>query len=376
MNVKHFYVQLLLIGIAGLTVCFVSFQLSLYFGRRFNNPTISAGELLNYPFDQIDDETVVDELSVQPAPLPPVDHSQLFTDKPMTVLECEDCVTILVTGDVLTARSVNQKTTSLNDFTWPFQQTADFLRTADVTMINLETPLVRDCPVRIDGMVFCGDQRNTAGLHFAGIDVVNFANNHSGNQGKQGVTETLEVLTQEGFVVAGVEQPVYQIVKGKRFAYLGYNDVEKYGFIADVDEERMVSEITQAKQNADIVVVQFHWGEEYRYQPTARQRELGHLAIDLGADLVIGNHPHWIQPVEWYKDKLITYSHGNFVFDQMWSRETREGVVGRYVFQGKRLVDVSFFPILIEQYGQPRWLQGAEKHRILEIMRREGERLL
>lgn len=341
---------------------------------HFNQQTSSGGELTNYPFK----DPLIKNLPAQiitPQQLPLVDRSQIFADKLLAPFNCEDCVTVLATGDVLPARSVNQKTTSMQDFTWPFAQTADFLKTADITMINLETPLVPNCPVRTDGMVFCGDQRNIAGLKLAGIDVVNYANNHAGNAGKEGVVQTNNLLTQQGFLVTGIQQPVYQTVKGIKFAYLGYNDVEKYGFVADVEDQRITNEVTEARKNADIVIVQFHWGEEYRYQPTARQKELGHRVIDLGADLVIGNHPHWIEPVEWYKDKLIMYSHGNFVFDQMWSEETRQGVVGRYVFQGKNLVDVSFFPVYIENYGQPRWMAGTEKEKILNILKTESEKL-
>ncbi|MEO8581253.1 MAG: CapA family protein [Patescibacteria group bacterium] len=346
-----------------------AFQLS----KKWKTGTISAGAPLNYPFVQNWFGNTGTQL-LQPQQLPPVDRTQIFANNSFSSFECSDCVTVLMTGDVLPARSVNQKTTSLNNFEWPFEKTAEVLKSADITMINLETPLVDSCPIRTDGMVFCGDQKNVQGLLFAGIDVVNFANNHAGNAGKQGVIDTNQLLNQNGFLVTGIQQPVFKIVKGVKFAFLGYNDVEKYGFVADVDDQRMQTEIAAAKQNADVVIVQFHWGEEYRYQPTGRQKELAHRVIDLGADLVVGNHPHWIEPVEWYKEKLITYSHGNFVFDQMWSTETRQGIVGKYTFQGRNLVDVAFFPIWIENYGQPRWMEGKEKQKILDLLKKESEK--
>ena len=96
---------------------------------------------------------------------------------------------------------------------------------------------------------------------------------------------------------------------------------------------------------------------------------LGHFTIDSGADLVIGNHPHWIQPIEIYKGKLITYAHGNFVFDQEWSLKTKQGVVGKYTFYDNQLVDVEFLPIQIENYGQPFFLAGQAKKSILESMK-------
>jgi len=100
-------------------------------------------------------------------------------------------------------------------------------------------------------------------------------------------------------------------------------------------------------------------------------REIGHLAIDDGADLVIGNHPHWVQGVEIYHDKLITYAHGNFIFDQMWSQETREGVVGRYTFYGTRLIRVDYRPVLISDYAQPAWLDDTAGEGLTILQRME-----
>lgn len=305
----------------------------------------------------------------------PFQFDAIFNDRPLTEEKCEGCTSLMVTGDVLTARTVNQKTVAMNNFHWPFEKTAEVLRSADITFINLETPFVSNCPIRTDGMVFCGDPRNVQGLQFAGVDVVTFANNHAGNAGKTGVEETMNILKNAGMQVIGVTGPAIREVNGIKFGFVGLNDVEKYGFIADVTGDRLQQEIQQARTQSDVVVVQFHWGEEYRYQPTQRQRQLAKDAIDAGADLVVSNHPHWIQAVEKYKDTLIVYSHGNFVFDQMWSQQTREGIVGRYTFQGKTLVDVAFFPVFIENFGQPRWLEGKEKTRILEILKKESQTL-
>ncbi len=88
--------------------------------------------------------------------------------------------------------------------------------------------------------------------------------------------------------------------------------------------------------------------------------------------MIIGNHPHWIQPVEIYMGKLITYAHGNFIMDQEWSLKTKQGIVGKYTFYKEKLVDVNFLPILIENYGQPKFLEENEKEKILEEMKRES----
>jgi len=284
----------------------------------------------------------------------------------------EETISLLVTGDVLPAREVNNRAATRNNFNWPYEKTADQLRAADITFINLETPLVAGCERTQSGMIFCGDVRNIEGLQFAGVDIASLANNHALNQGDEGFLETAELLIRNGILPVGdSEQPKILVRKGTKFAFLAYNDVGEQSELpmAAAQEEKIRRDILVARSQADVVIVQFHWGEEYQRLPTWRQEELAHFAIDSGADLVLGNHPHWFQAVEMYKDKLIAYSHGNFVFDQMWSLETRQGVVGEYIFEGSVLVDVIYHPVQIEDYGQPRWLEGEEKQKVLEELR-------
>lgn len=283
---------------------------------------------------------------------------------------------MIATGDVLPARSVNAQVLKYNDFTWPYLKTADLLKSADVTFINLETPLLRECPVTNEGMVFCGDSRHVNGLKFAGVDIVTLANNHTGNHDIEGVDETQQALTTANIVSVGRSGPAIYPLGGLRLAFLGYNDINTpQPGIANVTDELIKKDIAVAQSQADYVIVSYHWGAEYRAQPDERQKYLGHMTIDAGADLIIGNHPHWIQPVELYKGKLITYAHGNFVFDQMWSQKTREGVVGRYTFYDDHLIDVEFTPVRIDDFGQPTIPDKKTEQRILREMKNESEQL-
>ncbi len=159
-------------------------------------------------------------------------------------------------------------------------------------------------------------------------------------------------------------------MRGLTFAFLAYNGVG-----APVDREVMAREIGAARQEADVVVVQFHWGKEYVRLPQRAPgiapddpRDLARVALAAGADLIIGNHPHWVQGLELVGDRLVTYAHGNFVFDQMFTRETREGVVGRYTFHGRRMAAVEYRPVRIESWAQPRFLDGAEAAGVLGQM--------
>jgi poly-gamma-glutamate synthesis protein (capsule biosynthesis protein) len=221
-------------------------------------------------------------------------------------------------------------------------------------------------------MKFCGSDKHIEGLKFAGVDVANLGNNHSANYGKAGIDETKQLLEKNGIAVTGLNGPVYLQVKGIKFAFLGYSDIEKTPLVSTAEEGRIKAEVGEARKNADVVIVQYHWGTEYMTPPEDRQKFLGRLTIDSGADLVIGNHPHWIKPIEFYNGKLITYGHGNFIFDQEWSQKTKEGVVGKYTFYGKDLIDAQYLPVELVSYGQPYFLEGARKKAILDEMHKES----
>jgi poly-gamma-glutamate synthesis protein (capsule biosynthesis protein) len=268
-------------------------------------------------------------------------------------LKKDQKVVLLATGDVSLARSVNTRIQKYQDPTWPFAKTADVLKEAHLTLINLESPLVSHCPLTDTGMKFCGDIGNVAGLTFAGVDVANVANNHTKNYGETGLVETVEALEKNGILVSGWDRIVYKRVGGMTFAFVGYNDIG--------EEEKNFTELREARTKADVVVVSYHWGVEYAEQPSARQRTLARAVIDAGADLVIGNHPHWVQPTEIYRDKLIVYAHGNFVFDQEWSQKTKEGVVGQYTFEKNKLVNWQLLPVEIADFGQP-YFVGLSKN--------------
>lgn len=308
--------------------------------------------------------------------------------------------TLIVTGDIILGRMVNFRMVQKNDFTLPFQKTADLLKTGDLTLANFESPLVSNCKPTGEGMIFCGDTRGVEGLKFAGIDVVSLANNHIGNFGIEGIDQTVDILKDNGIEFTGVisdltnlsslSNLVVKEVKppsftlgglrraegGLKFGFLGYNTIGgKEKGVSFADPETITEEIRLARQKVDILTVMFHWGEEYTLIPSEKQKELAHLVIDLGADLVLGNHPHWVQGVEIYKNKLIAYSHGNFIFDQAWSRETMEGVVGKYTFYDKDLIDLQFYPVLIEDYNQPRFLEGEEERVVLKRMK-DGSKFL
>jgi poly-gamma-glutamate capsule biosynthesis protein CapA/YwtB (metallophosphatase superfamily) len=287
--------------------------------------------------------------------------------------------TLLVTGDVIPARGVNYFATSRHDFLWPFRPTAAYTKDADITNINLEAPLFAGCPVSAaSSFTFCGDARFVDGLTFMGADVVNLANNHLSNYGAEGITATDNLLHQHGMQTSGLGPVAVINVRGLKFGFIGFNGVG-----LAIDKTALKAGIARARQLADVVVVQFHWGKEYERLPKAdpgvptpdNPVTIGHLSIDWGADIVIGNHPHWYQAVEVYHGKLITYAHGNFVFDQMWSEQTREGVIGTYTFYGTKLVAATWKAVRSYDYGQPIFMNAKDDAIALTTMEAASDQL-
>src|SRR5450759_2932336 len=142
--------------------------------------------------------------------------------------------TLIATGDVIPARSVNYKMVTYNDFLYPFRRTAGYLRSADITLINLESPLIASgCPVVYEGMQFCGDPRFVQGLRFAGVDTACTANNHIGHYGPQGIQETWNHLGAGGIGYCGYGKVDHKTVRGIRFAFLAYNTVgERFDYVS------------------------------------------------------------------------------------------------------------------------------------------------
>jgi hypothetical protein len=292
--------------------------------------------------------------------------------------------TLIATGDTIPARLIDIAATRRNDFLWPFRPTADVVRNADITFVNLEAPLLAGCPERPTGLVFCGDPRFVDGLTAIGTRVVNLANNHV--YAGPDTDRTAALLQQHGIPSAtNLGAPAILDVRGLRFAFVGCNAVTGG---PPVDRAALAADIQHARAEADVVIVQFHWGKEYERQPTTAAGiapddpiELGHLAIDSGADLVIGNHPHWVQGVEIYHNHLITYAHGNYVFDQVncvpslgsdyrtyCSDDTRTSVVGTYTFVDNHLVSVTWRPTFIDTSLQTQWADPARSAQVLQTM--------
>ncbi len=318
-------------------------------------------------------ETLAAKIKLPESPsLGPLDLNRIFQEDHSwtATLPAERKRTLIITGDVMLGRTVNRLVIQKQNFSWPWEKVAPFLQSADLTLVNLESPLLAACPVISGGFKFCGDARQAEGLAAAGIDIAGLSNNHAGNFGEAGIKETAEVLAAKDILTVRDNKPTFRKINNLLFTFLAYDDT-----IASVSAERVREGIAAARPDAGVVIILFHWGREYTDQPDSRQIKLAHLAIDAGADLVAGSHPHWIQSLEVYRGKLIVYSLGNFIFDQEWSLPTKQGIAGRFTFYQQQLADAQFYPLIIENYGQPRFLQGGERRVILDSLASKSAKL-
>ncbi|HZP27189.1 MAG TPA: CapA family protein [Dehalococcoidia bacterium] len=308
-----------------------------------------------------------------PPPPPALTVNDIFPPRDLASLHLDPTRvrTLIATGDVIPARTTDRAIRQQgNNYFYPLAPTADILRAADLTVINLEAPLMTGCPPVYEGFTFCGQAGFATALAQAGVDVATLENNHITNYGPQGVRETIGHLEANGIEWADRTTMAIEDVRGLKFGFLAFNGVGEV-----IGRDAMVAAIRQARPQVDVLTVAYHWGAEYVSVPDVAPGiaddwapEIAHLAVDAGADLVIGNHPHWVQAVEFYKGKFIAYAHGNFIFDQMWSYETRVGVIGRYTFYDNKLIGIEFLPTLIEDYAQPNLLEGAERQAVLDGM--------
>lgn len=276
------------------------------------------------------------EGSAQPTP-PSHQESEAAPEK-------EPTISLSFAGDVMMSGNV-EKTLQEKGYDYAFSHVSPLFLADDYTIVNLETPITeRGTPSDNKAFVYKSSPLAVPAMKQAGIDAVNLANNHTLDQGTEGLLDTLAALEnhQIDYVGAGKDDarayaPVYIEKNGIRVALLGFSRVipeyswyagkNKPGLAATYDPALAVQAIQEAQAGADVVIVIAHWGKEKVDDPIEHQTTLARTFIDAGADLVIGGHPHVLQGFEKYQDKWIAYSLGNFIFTRASEPKTWESMV-------------------------------------------------
>jgi len=270
-------------------------------------------------------------------------------------------IRVLLAGDIMLSRYVGKLAHAKGDPAWPLRDVQELLAPADIAFANLESPFSDQGRGSDKGIVFQAEPEMVAGLAAAGIDVVSTANNHARDCGSRGIEFTLDLLARNGILAAGTaataalaHQGVVIARKKVGFGFLAYTFDQSNGSHKDIDDricmmnlDQMRADVASLRTRADVVIVSMHAGTEYESHPNPLQQRFAQAAIDAGASVVAGHHPHVVQTVESYGSSVIFYSLGNLVFDQFQSTKTQRGWIADVRFDGARIASYGIIPIEI-----------------------------
>jgi poly-gamma-glutamate capsule biosynthesis protein CapA/YwtB (metallophosphatase superfamily) len=316
-----------------------------------------------------------------PAPMPGEQGAPASPKAPVRTLR------FAAVGDVMLGGTAAPEMVKFG-YAHPFTDIADMLHDAQIVFANLEGPLTDVGEAETDKRyVFRSPPAEVApALAAAGINVVSLANNHILDYGVEGLKTTLTALAAAGIQHAGAGMDLQQarqpaIVKagGYTVALLAYSLTFPESFWAGAErpgaafghENYVRVDVARARERADIVVVSFHWGREATTELREYQPRLAHAAIDAGATVVLGHHPHILQGIERYKQGIIFYSLGNFAFGS-YSRLAQRSMIAELYFKDAELVQVHLIPLNVnnvEVVFQPRRLSTHDAKEVIAQLR-------
>ncbi len=285
----------------------------------------------------------------------------------------DSVVTLLFTGDVTLANHFQSYVGK--NYSYPFAR-APWLRTADVAVINLEGPLTTATEAVSKPYVFKALPDYARMLKAGGIDLADLANNHIFDYGVPGLVQTMEALQKAGirYVGAGrnsneAHRPVIFTVKGLKIGFLAYYGVKAHEESHPATDstagtalrrlKRIRRDVQALRPKVDFLTVLLHWGFEKEHEPRSFQIRFAHRVISYGVDLIVGHHPHVLQGVEKYKQGLVVYSLGNFIFGGN-HRVHYQTAVLKVTIPTRKPKDwsIRFLPLQVD-YWQPHLLRNA-----------------
>ncbi len=304
-------------------------------------------------------------------------------------------ITLAAVGDVLpSVLPAEEKSSQVPS---RFAAVQQILSGADIAFCNLESALSDRGRAADKKYVFRYPPATAAELKDAGFDVVSLANNHSVDYGREALLDTIQALRVQGLSWVGAgenlrrarEARFFIFGRGKartRIAVLAYSNMLPLNFYASVKragttpalEDLIREDVKAASRRADFTVVSFHWGDELSPTPGPREKTLARLAIDSGADVVLGGHPHVLQGMERYRRGIIAYSLGNFAFPSSRSSKAtsrrrtsphhtpaQESAIFLVRMQRPHRLQIEVVPVVIEK-GAPRLARKPEAGAILQ----------
>lgn len=280
----------------------------------------------------------------------------------------KETVTISIVGDIMLSRGV-QEQLDQHGYDYPYEEVRTLFLQDDLTIGNLECPITTSTNAadKTKRFVFQADEQNAAALKAAGFDCLSLANNHSMDYLSEGLGETMVNLKRHGLDFAGAAEQASLLrpwrfeKNGIRIGLLAYSAFPPEGFfyngdkptiqyVSTMDLSPMEQEI--AGLDCDFLIVYFHWGVEYQSYKSEAQKLMAQRAVEAGADLVVGTHPHVLQPAEIYQGKPIYYSLGNFVFDKQIPPGTDQSMILQITVDKAGRTKIEEIPVTIKN-GRP-----------------------
>lgn len=272
---------------------------------------------------------------------------------------------------------------------FPIRGLADTFRNADLAHLSNEASFIEDCIQEEQTLAFCGTLESFQMMKFAGIDLVGVTANHELDQGRPAFESTLDLYTQHEIIYFGggkdfddAHTPKVVEFNGIKVAFLGYNFIPPYtyysgrGFSGTAQPDQyvngdkifMIEDIAKAKELADFIIIDMQWGDEYTHEPNIVQQEYGRAAIDAGANIINGVHPHYVQGLEYYKNGVIFYGLGNTLFDQLREDALRESVLAKHIFYKGKYMGYDLIPVVTEYNLQTVLAGDDRKDKILNTI--------
>lgn len=281
-------------------------------------------------------------------------------------------ITLLFTGVIVPARCVQAEIDERNDASYVYDNVRDLIQGADLAVGTLNTTL-SDYPPHTGckvTYVLVSDSRSAVAAGQAGFDVMSVATNHIkncgiGDCGDRAFLDTLKALRDNGIQPVGAGnnlaeglKPVVVEIKGIRFGIVSLGMVEPMTFASEttpgigvLNDENLRAAIADARSQADVVIVMPHWGPEDTPNPNEYQLHFSQVAVQAGADLVVGNHTHVVQAIEQIDGIDVFYGLGNFIFDQNWDLAHQQGVILLAHFEGSEYIGYELIPTHVDGDG-------------------------
>lgn len=256
------------------------------------------------------------------------------TDIVQTTPETPKTAKIMFAGDLMFDRGIRYYADKNGGNDFIFEKITDLLKQNDLNIANLEGPITNNKSKSAGSKIgstnnyyFTFDPSVAKTLFEQNIKIVSLGNNHILNFGANGLAQTKKYLDEQKVSYFGspdYPKSISTEINGIKITFINYNEFANLDLA--INQKSTLEEIQKAKGFSDIIIVYCHWGVEYAKTSTKAQEILAHQFIDEGADLVVGSHPHVTQTTETYKEKKIYYSLGNFIFDQYFDENVRNGM--------------------------------------------------